>query len=123
MIQIVVYLQSLLRQVLFYTHWMGGSKYPTILYCTYINTDANLLVRLPVSWSSSLLFFRSLRAQNKKAYTNIQFAFLLNYKLLKLLYIKLYQRYKLFAFENYYRLKTLIIIKHFWWSRLRTSTW
>jgi hypothetical protein len=30
MIQIVVYLQSLLRQVLF-THWIGGSKYPTIL--------------------------------------------------------------------------------------------
>jgi hypothetical protein len=31
MIQIlVVYLQSLLRQVL-YTHWIGGSKYPTIL--------------------------------------------------------------------------------------------
>jgi hypothetical protein len=30
MIQIVVYLQSLLRQVLF-THWIGGSKYPTFL--------------------------------------------------------------------------------------------
>jgi hypothetical protein len=30
MIQIVVYLQSLLRQVLF-THWIAGSKYPTIL--------------------------------------------------------------------------------------------
>jgi hypothetical protein len=53
MIQIVVYLQSLLRQrrqVLF-THWIGGSKYPTILYCTCINTDANLLVCLPESWS------------------------------------------------------------------------
>jgi hypothetical protein len=32
MIQIVVYLQSLLRQVLFtHCHWIGGSKYPTIL--------------------------------------------------------------------------------------------
>jgi hypothetical protein len=30
MIQIVMYLQSLLRQVLF-THWIGGYKYPTIL--------------------------------------------------------------------------------------------
>jgi hypothetical protein len=31
MIQIVVYLQSLLRQVLFTHIWIGGSKYPTIL--------------------------------------------------------------------------------------------
>jgi hypothetical protein len=55
MIQIVVYLQSLLRQVLFVTHWISGSNHPNIprfyIKCTCINTDANLLVCLPESWS------------------------------------------------------------------------
>ena len=43
--------------VLLFTHDIfgsvdpGGSKYPTILYSRCINTDANLLVCLPESWS------------------------------------------------------------------------
>ena len=52
MIQIVVYLQSLLRQVLF-THDIFGSVDPNIprFYNVHVLIDANLLACLPESWS------------------------------------------------------------------------